>query len=329
MITWAMVAPIVATGPMLADGCLRKLSRTNSKRPSLLKLRADLTRKLYAFLQHQGKMIVGQIIVLRSRFNKSDNSPQEQDAIDRIIAGIDFTGWAVLPAIVQPLVDQAANDGSIHALIQVDQQFVERVAKRGGRIRGMTRERYQARSERIAARSQEDSATDNAIYADGRAAEMVGMRRDELGRLTANPEAKWAITESTRDGIRQYVESAITEGWSNEKLAHELGNAYAFSKERSMVIARTETNMASNRGALNGYKASGVVSGVEWLTADDDSVSPECAENGDAGVVPVGSPFPSGDDSPPVHPNCRCTLSPVVIFDTSAEADSGENDEQP
>jgi SPP1 gp7 family putative phage head morphogenesis protein len=168
---------------------------------------------------------------------------------------------------------------------------------------------------------------DAEAYARSRSAELVGRRRDELGRLVDNPNAEWAITESTRDGVRQYVESAITDGWSNAKLAEELSTAYAFSKERSMVIARTETNMASNRGALNGYKASGVVSGVEWLTADDDRVSEECEANGDAGVLPVGAEFPSGDTAPPSHSNCRCSLSPVVTFDTSAQADSGEDDE--
>jgi len=31
-----------------------------------------------------------------------------------------------------------------------------------------------------------------------------------------------------------------------------------------------------------------------------------CAENESAGWIPIDEAFPSGDQTPPNHPNCRC-----------------------
>ena len=33
-----------------------------------------------------------------------------------------------------------------------------------------------------------------------------------------------------------------------------------------------------------------------------------CSANGGAGWIPVTDPFPSGQDTIPVHPNCRCSV---------------------
>jgi SPP1 gp7 family putative phage head morphogenesis protein len=162
-------------------------------------------------------------------------------------------------------------------------------------------------------------SADAVDYADERAAELVGMRYDELGRLVENPDAEWAITDSTRDFLRAAVSDAITGGWSNDQLAAAIGQSYGFSKDRAMMIARTETSMASNKGAVIGYKASGLVALKQWLTAEDDDVEEECLENaaagpGGDGVIPLDDDYPSGDDAPPAHPNCRCVIAPVVTL---------------
>lgn len=154
-------------------------------------------------------------------------------------------------------------------------------------------------------------------YADDRAAELVGMRYDELGGLVENPDAEWAITDSTRDFLRGAVTDAIRGGWSNDKLASTISDSYGFSAARAMMIARTETQMASNKGALAGYKASGVVAMKQWVTADDDLVEEECLANaedgpGKDGVLALDEDYQSGDDAPPAHPNCRCVIVPIV-----------------
>jgi SPP1 gp7 family putative phage head morphogenesis protein len=264
------------------------------KHASLIRLRSRLAKTIAAFFRAQAPKIAAQIAAMRYRMGKADLSQDEIDAIEHALAAIDFAGWSVLVGEVDPILQEIVKDGSYAALASIHFD----VTGSSG--------------------TAEVVSSDAVDYARDRSAELVGMRRDELGRLVENPDAEWAITEPTRDGLRQYVADAIEQGWSNDRLASEIRDSYAFSSERAMTIARTETNLASNQGSLNGYKASGVVDGKQWLTAEDDLVSEECEENGNAGpngdgvLLDFDEEYPSGDTAPPAHPNCRCVLAPYI-----------------
>lgn len=262
----------------------------NTKRASLRRLRANLTRSMYAFLRSQAPKIAAQVnaAITARGLRKADLSINEIDAIEAIVAGVDFAGWSILVTDVEDLLADIVADGTVAAFAQI----------------GLG---VEARAEVL------NVVNEYALaYGRERSAEMVGMRADELGRYVPNPAAEWQITESTRDFLRADVTAAVAEGWSNDTLAAKIADSYGFGEERAATIARTETNLASNQGALIGYKISGVVAGKQWLTAEDDRVSEECELNGDAGVLALDADFPSGDDAPPVHPNCRCTIIPVV-----------------
>jgi SPP1 gp7 family putative phage head morphogenesis protein len=227
-------------------------------------------------------------------------SQDEQDALEQIIAGVDFTGWSILVGEVDAILAAIVEDGSYAALAAVG---IETRAAEGAA--GVVNDYARA-------------------YARDRAAELVGMRYDELGRLVENPNAEWAIDQTTRDFLRSAVGDAIAGGWSNDKLASAIADSYGFSEDRAMTIARTETQMAANAGALNGYKASGVVERKQWVTAEDDLVEEDCLANSEAGpqgdgVLALDDEYPSGDDAPPAHPNCRCVIVPVVDFGDTAE----------
>jgi len=215
------------------------------------------------------------------------------------VANTDFAGGAVLAGEAEPILEALGKDSGHAALVQVHFD----VEGRKDVLNIVNR--------------------DALTYARKRSAELVGMRRDELGRLVVNHRAEWAITDSTRDMIRSTVAESIKEGWSNDRLASALVDSEGFSAQRAMMIARTETIMASNTGSLNAYKASGVVDGKFWTTAEDDKVSEECEANADEGVIPLDAVFSSGDEAPPVHPNCRCSIAPFIDWN-AAQADSGE-----
>lgn len=237
---------------------------------------------------------------LRAEIGKAARTPEEQDAIDRVLAGVDFAGWSVLVGDIDEDIAAIVEDAGYAALLEVGIDIKAEPAPAG-------------------------IVSDYAVkYADSRAAELVGMRYDELGELVENPRAEWAITESTRDFLRGAVTDAIEGGKSNDWLARTIADSYGFSRDRADMIARTETNIAQNKGSLQGYKASGLVTFKQWVTADDDLVEPECEANGLAGaggdgVIPIDDDFPSGDDAPPAHPNCRCVIVPVVVTQTEEE----------
>lgn len=155
-----------------------------------------------------------------------------------------------------------------------------------------------------------------------RAAEMVGMRRNDQGDLVPNPSAKWRIDDTTRDMLRGTVDEALVEGWSADELKAAILKDHAFSPERAESIARTEMAKADMAGTMEGYRASGVVVGKEWSTSQDDKVSDECNSCEAAGAIGLDDKFPTGEDAPPNHPGCRCTVLPVL--DTDKPAPTGE-----
>lgn len=255
---------------------------------------------LSKFLAAQAAIVAAQLAIARAKFGKADLTDEERQAIEEVIAAVDFTGWAVLAGDIAPILDELTQDQSHAVLLRLGIDV-------------------EARSEILNIVN-----ADALEYAQARAAEMVGMRVDELGRLVANPNAEWRIDEGTRELLRADVTEALAEGWTNDQLAAKLAESYAFSDERAMVIARTETQLAQQAGAVNSYRASGVVDGKQWLTAEDDRVSDECMANGEAGQNGDGvltdwdAAYPSGDVAPPAHPNCRCQILPW--FEPNAEA---------
>lgn len=141
-------------------------------------------------------------------------------------------------------------------------------------------------------------------YATARAAELVGMRIGKDGDLVPNPRDEYAITTKTRDMLRGTIGKALEEGLSMEDLRDTISDDYAFSDTRAMAIARTETGTAYNRGAITGYKESGVVEEVDVVDGDDDE---ECAAaNGQRWTLE------QAEQNPLAHPNCRRTFIPVV-----------------
>lgn len=142
-------------------------------------------------------------------------------------------------------------------------------------------------------------------WAEGRAAELVT-----------------AIDETTRDRLQDLTVRALEGGWSNDELAAQIEDGDLFSEYRAEMIARTETAFADVQGNMAGWRETGVVESVQWIMAQDE-VCDDCQSlNGQ--VVPLdGGIFQaeSGEtiDGPPLHPNCRCDVLPVLATATDSE----------
>lgn len=221
--------------------------------------------------------------------SKEDATPAERAAreVDLLL----HLSWEGMVAAVLPLLSEMAVDGADQALKQIGD---------------------------LGAGVSLDLVNEEALaWARMRAAEMVGMRFDG-GALVPNPNARWRIDETTRNDLRGLVTKAIEEGWSNDELAKNIREAATFDRPRARMIARTETRIADTQGNMVAYRAAqanGIPMLKQWVTAEDDKVSPECAENGAAGPIPLDALFPSGVAETPQHPSCRCNISPVVVDD--------------
>lgn len=114
------------------------------------------------------------------------------------------------------------------------------------------------------------------------------------------------------DDVMRRVASSM--GVSTDRRRGMVGSAerrgYRANFNRVQVITRTVINQMSNAGAIDAYRAnSDILSGYEWLTAEDERVCPEC-EALDHQVFSFHS-----KEQPPAHPNCRCTVIPVIKED--------------
>lgn len=148
--------------------------------------------------------------------------------------------------------------------------------------------------------------------ANARAEQWAEKRAGELIKSDADGGE---LIDATRDMIRGTITQAEAEGWSGADLANQLEGDYAFSPERASLIARTELKNADSAGAMEGYRASGVVEKKEWQASNNENVCDECQENVDAGQIDIDDDFPSGDDAPTAHPGCNCIVVPIVSED--------------
>lgn len=120
------------------------------------------------------------------------------------------------------------------------------------------------------------------------------------------------ISDTTLDKLKITLTEGVDAGESIPKLASRISAVYDDAKGyRAVRIARTETITASNQGNLQGYKQSGVVEKKEWYCAIDERTCDECLALHQE-VVGLDEDFSGGVSAPSLHPNCRCTILPVI-----------------
>jgi len=143
-------------------------------------------------------------------------------------------------------------------------------------------------------------------WARSHAADLVGMRVLDDGRVVENPRPEFAITEATREQLRGTIADAFEgDGLTMAELRDRLEASYAFSEERAMVIARHEVGAALREGNLATWRESGVVTGGEWILSDLHAVPDECDEY-------AGRVFPLDEIPDLPHPLCECDVIPHV-----------------
>lgn len=239
------------------------------------KIMADVLREA----QSDAVRIGGKLLRKETtKFTKADDAP-DYDAIVRAIMAAINKRFASIPAEIRPALESAAQSGLTQAVMQID----------------------------IGDSSMITGVNDQAkAWSTKRAAELVGMSYDDDGELIPNPDAKWAITDRTRDDIRRLIEEAFDSG---EMSAAELQDAAVaagtFNVSRARLIARTEIARAQVQGHLSMWKASGVVSKLSWSLSEDEACQ-QCISLSENGPYPIETAPVPIDDS---HPQCRCVVT--------------------
>lgn len=127
----------------------------------------------------------------------------------------------------------------------------------------------------------------------------------------ASREAAWLVTQissTTRDAVAAAVAKGVDQGLGARAIAASIEQAGAFSRDRALLIARTEATRVTNGApveALRGISGSRFVK--TWTTAGDDRVRDEHVEL-DGETVALDQVFSNGLAFPS-EPNCRCVLT--------------------
>jgi hypothetical protein len=234
---------------------------------------APMAKNVARFLSKQGKKIAAQAAEAYSHVTKDDS-----DEINRIMSELDLE-WAALVSSVESSLQETASESAAATLAEVG------VIDDGifGKVNTAALE-----------------------FAQERAAELVGMKYVD-GELVANPNPGYAITETTRQELRNIIAKAFEDGMSPAQLETAIEESFQFSKQRAEMIARTELAAAHVGGALEAGKGSGVVTGKRILLGSEHEGPDECDLAAELGIVGLEDGF-LGDDGPPLHPNCVCGL---------------------
>jgi SPP1 gp7 family putative phage head morphogenesis protein len=119
------------------------------------------------------------------------------------------------------------------------------------------------------------------------------------------------ITNATAQQLSRIVTEGLATGQSPRTVARAITNTInTLSRNRSLVLARTETIRSHATATLTRFRQSGVetVRGfAEFATARDARVCPDCD-------ALEGKKFTLDEAASiiPVHPNCRCVWLPVL-----------------
>ena len=106
------------------------------------------------------------------------------------------------------------------------------------------------------------------------------------------------IGDTTIDRIGNVIAQGLADGSPVATITAGIGD-YIGNPDRAFTIAQTETSRAMISSQASEYQALGFAQ-FEWLSYD--GACEECMDQEDA------NPHDFGDDQPPGHPNCRCSI---------------------
>jgi HK97 family phage portal protein len=123
--------------------------------------------------------------------------------------------------------------------------------------------------------------------------------------------------------LRETMSDSLSAGDRLHEITKRVNEIFdGLSQHRAKLIAQTESSRAHHLGQVEAAKASGVVTGFEWLLSPD--ACPIC-QGLKGKTVAIGENFTTqGDDAPaayrnvqfpPAHPGCRCALLEVLDID--------------
>jgi len=136
----------------------------------------------------------------------------------------------------------------------------------------------------------------------------------------------WSDKTALIASLKTIIPQSFSRGFNSNKLGDMIANATGVSKKRARALARTEVNNIANQGAIDMYKAAGVIK-YEYLATLDMRTSDICRDlDGYIGTVALAV---VNVNYPPMHVNCRSTTVPYfekdIVTTRVAKDENGKN----
>ena len=119
----------------------------------------------------------------------------------------------------------------------------------------------------------------------------------------------WKNGGKLEKAIEQTVLTAIHRGKSTQKLSRDLSRQMNVSYNNAERLVRTELNFVFNKAALDSIQSAGL-DHYRFVAALDHRTCPRCG--GIDGLVFEVTESMPGENYPPMHPRCRCTVVPTL-----------------
>lgn len=135
---------------------------------------------------------------------------------------------------------------------------------------------------------------------------------------TRSFEELQGITAAMSQQLQRVLAGGIANGLGPKAIAKQLSDTITgITRQRAMVLARTEIIAAHAEGQLDAFEelgVTGVRAMAEWSTAGDDLVCPMCGPLEGAIMT-----IQEARGLIPRHPNCRCAWIPANVGERSAK----------
>lgn len=116
------------------------------------------------------------------------------------------------------------------------------------------------------------------------------------------------LDQTSDDQIATTAKSGFAKGLDTAAVLGLVGALFSdWQDERAGTIATNEVSKAYHQGGSDFAEDTGDDIEQQWESEPD--ACEICSGNSDQGYIDIDETFESGDDEPPAHPNCRCSIS--------------------
>jgi len=129
-----------------------------------------------------------------------------------------------------------------------------------------------------------------------------------------------AINDTTRSRINTILQKSSESGWNYAETAKAIKSEFEqfagkkpqmHIRNRAELVSVTENRIAFEKGKKESVKQMqdvGLEMEKRWANSGDSRVSEGCLENSSVGWIDEDDVFPSGHDTAPRFPGCRCSV---------------------